>query len=253
MPDAILHLSSLVGGPLLDSSGKQLGRVEDVIARLDLGDRLPPVTGLMAKIAGRDMFVPAERVAQLEPAAARTSTTKLNLGQFVRRPGELMLRADVLGRSLINVNTARLVRANEVELTCEQGRWRVTAIDSSLNARLRRLLAAPLSRPSGRPRSARPVVRDRTVRRACAHLTAASAPPAPGAAARGPDRRLGRGCLPRGGRGDHAGGRSRQGARGRRVRGARRASTSSSSCASAPMHRSRPCSRGWRAMTRRTC
>ena len=36
-----------------------------------------------------------------------------------------MLRADVLGRSLINVNTARLVRANEVELTCEQGRWRV--------------------------------------------------------------------------------------------------------------------------------
>ena len=140
MPDAILHLSSLVGGPLLDSSGKQLGRVEDVIARLDLGDRLPPVTGLMAKIAGRDMFVPADRVAQLEPAAARTSTTKLNLGQFVRRPGELMLRADVLGRSLINVNTARLVRANEVELTCEQGRWRVTAIDPSLNARLRRLL-----------------------------------------------------------------------------------------------------------------
>jgi CBS domain-containing protein len=140
MPDAILHLSSLVGSPLLDSSGKRLGRVEDVIARLDLGDRPPPITGLMARIASRDMFVPADRVAHLEPAAARTSTTKLNLAQFERRPGELLLRADVLGRSLINVNTARLVRASEVELVCEQGRWRVAGIDPSVGARVRRML-----------------------------------------------------------------------------------------------------------------
>ena len=140
MPEAILHLSSLVGSPLLDSSGKRLGRVGDVIARLDLGDRLPLVTGLMARIAGRDMFVPADRVAHLEPAGARTSTTKLNLAQFERRPGEVLLRADVLGRSLINVSTARLVRANEVELVCEQSRWRVAGIDPSLGARLRRLL-----------------------------------------------------------------------------------------------------------------
>jgi len=140
MPDAILHLSSLVGSPLLDSSGKRLGRVEDVIARLDLGDSRPLVTGLMARIAGRDMFVPADRVAHLEPVAARTSTTKLNLAQFERRPGEVLLRADVLGRSLINVATARLVRANEVELVCEQGTWRVAGIDPSAGAHVRRLL-----------------------------------------------------------------------------------------------------------------
>lgn len=140
MPEPILHLSSLVGSPLLDSSGKRLGRVEDVIARLDLGDRLPPVTGLMARIASRDMFVPANRIAQLEPAAARTSTTKLNLAQFERRPGELLLRADVLGRSLINVSTARLVPAREVELVRQAGTWRVAGIESSLAARVRRLL-----------------------------------------------------------------------------------------------------------------
>jgi MgtE intracellular N domain/CBS domain len=140
MPDAILHLSSLVGSPLLDSSGSRLGRVEDVIARLDLGDLPPPVTGLMARIGSRDMFVPADRVAHLEPAAARTSTTKLNLAQFERRPGEVLLRADVLGRSLINVNTARLVRANEVELACDDSKWRVTGIDPGIGARLRRLL-----------------------------------------------------------------------------------------------------------------
>jgi CBS domain-containing protein len=140
MPDGVLHLSSLAGSSLLDSAGERLGRVDDVIARLDLADPLPPVIGLRASIGGRLLFVPANRIARLEPGSAHTSTTKLNLAQFERRPGEVLLRSDVLGHSMINVNTARLVRAGEVELTHEDGTWRVAGIDASLGARFRRLL-----------------------------------------------------------------------------------------------------------------
>ena len=104
MSQAIVHLSSLAGSPLLDSAGERLGRVEDVVARLDLGDGLPPVIGLKARIGGRELFVPISRIERLEPAAARTSTTKLNLAQFERRPGEVLLRADLLDHSLINVD-----------------------------------------------------------------------------------------------------------------------------------------------------
>ena len=108
MPDGVLHLSSLAGSPLLDSAGERLGRVDDLVARLDLADPLPPVIGLRAAIGGRLLFVPANAVARLAPGGAHTSTTKLNLAQFERRPGEILLRSDVLGRSLINVNTAPL-------------------------------------------------------------------------------------------------------------------------------------------------
>jgi Mg/Co/Ni transporter MgtE len=52
----------------------------------------------------------------------------------------LLLRSDVLDRSLINVATAQLVKAREVELVCEDGRWRVAGIDSSLRPRLFRFL-----------------------------------------------------------------------------------------------------------------
>jgi CBS domain-containing protein len=140
MAERVVHLSSVAGAPLLDSGGARLGRVEDVIARLDMGERLPLVAGLKARIGGRQLFVPINRVAALGPAAARTSTTKLNLAQFERRPGEVLLRSDVLGHSLIDVRTARLVAAREVELACEDGVWRVAAIDPSFRARLRRLL-----------------------------------------------------------------------------------------------------------------
>jgi CBS domain-containing protein len=140
MSEAVIHLSALAGSPLLDSAGEHLGRVQDVVARLDESSSLPPAIGLKVRIGGRDSFLPIDRVERLEPAAARTSTTKLNLAQFERRPGEVLLRADLLDRSLINVKTARLVTAREVELVCRDGAWRVAGIDPSLRPRLWRLL-----------------------------------------------------------------------------------------------------------------
>jgi CBS domain-containing protein len=124
----------------LDYAGKRLGRVTDIVARLDSGDPLPPVIGLKAKIGGREMFVPASRVEKLGPDVAQTATTKLNLAQFERRSGEVLLAADVLDRSLINVKTAKLVTAREVDLVCEDSVWRVAGVDPTVRARVRRFL-----------------------------------------------------------------------------------------------------------------
>jgi CBS domain-containing protein len=140
MSGSVLHLSSLVGSPLLDSAGERLGKIGDLIARLDGGGQLPSITGLKARIGGRELFVPAERIAELEPQAARTSTTKLNLAQFERRPGEVLLGADVLGRSVINVSTARLVTVREVDLIDDAGAWRVAGIVPGVGASINRLL-----------------------------------------------------------------------------------------------------------------
>jgi CBS domain-containing protein/sporulation protein YlmC with PRC-barrel domain len=138
MPE-VAHLSSLAGSPLLDSQGERLGKVDDVVARLDDGSAT--VIGLTARIGGREMFVPMGRVQQLGPYSVQTATTKLDLAQFERRPGEVLLRADVLDRSLINVDTARLVTAHEVDLVRdEDGAWRVAGIDPSIRPRLWRLL-----------------------------------------------------------------------------------------------------------------
>lgn len=140
MAEAIVHLSAIVGSPLLDSSGERLGTVKDVVAAIDADAGPPQVIGLQARIGGRELFVPIDRVERLEADAARTSTTKLNLAQFERRPGEVLLAADLLGHSLINVETARLVKAQEVDLFCDAGTWRVAGIDPTFKARMRRLL-----------------------------------------------------------------------------------------------------------------
>ncbi len=137
----MLHLSSVLRCPLLDRSGERLGRVEDLIVRL--ADRgYPPVTGLKAKIGGRELFVPVNRIAELAPGAVRLSGEKLSLGRFERRVGEVLLGQDVLGHKLVNVEAdpPRLVTAHEIELACIDGWWRVVGVDHSARAQLRRLL-----------------------------------------------------------------------------------------------------------------
>ena len=125
-----MHLSSVVRSPLLDRAGERLGRVEDVIVRLADGG-YPPVTGLKARIGGRELFVPANRIADLEHGAVRLSGEKLSLRRFERRPGEVLLAADVLGRKLVDVEAdpPRLVTAHEIELACIEGWWRLVGVD----------------------------------------------------------------------------------------------------------------------------
>jgi CBS domain-containing protein len=129
----------------LDRAGERLGRVEDLIVRLADGG-YPPVTGLKARIGGRDLFVPTDRIATLEPGAVRLSGEKLSLGRFERRVGEVLLGQDVLGRKLVNVEAdpPSLVTAHEIELACIEGWWRVVGVDHSSRAQLRRLLPRPL-------------------------------------------------------------------------------------------------------------
>jgi len=140
-----MHLSMLLHSPLLDRTGERLGRVEDVIVRLADGG-YPPVTGLKARIGGRELFVPVDKIAKLEVGAAGLSAQKLNLGRFERREGEVLLRQDLLGRKLVNVEAdpPRLVSAHEIELACIEGWWRVVGVDPSVRAQLRRALPRPL-------------------------------------------------------------------------------------------------------------
>jgi CBS domain-containing protein len=140
----VLHLSLILGGALRDADGTKLGRVDDLIVRLG-GAGYPPLTGFLVTIAGRHSYVPAERVATVAPGAVTLTKAKLDLRPFARRADEVLLKHDVLDHQLINVEGARLVRANEVELARVDGWWRVVGVDTGPRGGLRRLLPRSLA------------------------------------------------------------------------------------------------------------
>src|SRR5438105_2937164 len=135
----ILHLSSVVGSPLRDADGERLGTAEDVIVRLG-GAGYPPITGFLVNVAGRTSYLGVDRVSDIGADGVVLRQAKLDLRRFERRPDEVLLRRDVLDRQLINVEGARLVRANEIELAHLGGSWRVVGVDTGPRGGLRRLL-----------------------------------------------------------------------------------------------------------------
>ena len=139
----ILHLSTVVGSPLRDADGERLGKVEDLIVRLG-GVGYPPITGVLVTVAGRTSYLGVNRVSEIGPGGVVLNKAKLDLRRFERRAEEVLLKRDLLDRQLINVEGARLVRANEIELALVAGSWRVVGVDTGPRGGLRRLLPKSL-------------------------------------------------------------------------------------------------------------
>jgi CBS domain-containing protein len=88
------------------------------------------------------VYVPIEKVGSFDGEAVRLTSAKLDLRSFERREGEVLLRADVLGHRLIDVETAHLIKAADLELEQRGDDWVLVGVDT--RRRSRRLFGARL-------------------------------------------------------------------------------------------------------------
>lgn len=140
----LTHVSSLIRAPLVDRDGGRVGRVVDCIIRVGAAAH-PPLTGLIVRIGGRELFVKISKVSQLSPNRVVLDSERVDLRKFERRPGELLLAKDLMARHLINLVGGRLITANEIELAQVDGVWEVVGVDAGRRPFLRRLLPSRLS------------------------------------------------------------------------------------------------------------
>ncbi len=132
-------VTQLLRSPVLNPAGAEVGRLQDLIVKLAEGGS-PPVTGLKVRVGAQDVFVGKDLIDKLEPGAVRLNTHTLQTQPFQRRPGEVLLAADVLGRHLVDVARGRIVQAHDLVLSPAEDGWRLQGIDRSPQAMLRRLL-----------------------------------------------------------------------------------------------------------------
>jgi CBS domain-containing protein len=147
-----LMVTQILRSPILNPAGVELGRLEDLIVKLDAGG-YPPVTGIKVRMGGRDVFVSSKNIEKLAPGEVRLNAAGLDTGDFQRRPGEVLLAADVLGRHLMDVVRARIVQAHDLVLAHSDDGWRLLGVDRSPRAMLRRLV----------PRRGRPDLRKHAI------------------------------------------------------------------------------------------
>ena len=130
-------LSQCIGLPVRDPSGEPLGSIADLIVAI--GGRYPPVTGLVAKTDRRQIFIPWRDVASFDEGGARLHVRTIDIGKFRQRQNEILLKADLLDRQIVDIEGRKVIRVNDVRLDNIEGRLRVVAVDVGAAGLLRRL------------------------------------------------------------------------------------------------------------------
>jgi CBS domain-containing protein len=130
-------LSQCIGLPVRDPSGEPIGSIADLIVAI--GGTYPPVTGLVARTDRRQIFLPWRDVEALADDGAHLRVRTIDIGKFAQRPNEILLKADLLDRQIVDIEGRKVIRVNDVSLDEIDGRLRVVAVDVGAAGLLRRL------------------------------------------------------------------------------------------------------------------
>ena len=134
-----VFVARVVGLPVFDPLGDQVGRVRDVVVALRIGRDAPRVLGIVVEITSRKrIFVPIGRVTTIDPEAVVLTTGTVSLRRFDKRPGETLVLAEMLDRSVTIVESGEA--ATVVDVAMEQTRtdWLLSRVAVRRGTRRRR-------------------------------------------------------------------------------------------------------------------
>ena len=95
-----VYAARLVGLPIFDPQGDQVGKVRDLVAAVRSEVNQPRVLGLVAEVFGRRrIFVPMTRVTNIDSGQVYT-TGLLNMRRFEQRPTEILVMGQMLDRTV---------------------------------------------------------------------------------------------------------------------------------------------------------
>ncbi len=117
-----VYVARLVGLPIFDPQGEQVGKVRDVVAAVRSEVKQPRVLGLVAEVFGRRrIFVPMTRVTNIDSGQVYT-TGLLNMRRFEQRPTETLVIGQMLERQVTIPSTG--VSGTVYDVGMEQARNR---------------------------------------------------------------------------------------------------------------------------------
>jgi CBS domain-containing protein len=121
-----------------DRSGAEVGRLQDLVVAWR-GEPYPPVTGLVMRIGRRHAYVPIDHVGEISTDRITLQSVRLDLRDFERRAGEVVLNGDVVDHQLVDVDGVRVIRAADLYLAKVGEEYRLVGVDVGFQTLLRRL------------------------------------------------------------------------------------------------------------------
>src|SRR5579864_784532 len=136
-----LALTELLGAPVLDSAGRNCGRVREV-ALVPQDDRVR-ISILIVKTKTGDRALPLQSVTSIN-AGVRASTAYADWSSINATEGLFLLESNLLDQQVIDVHGRKVVLVNDVDLQQEsvgnRSVLKVSSVDVGARGAIRRLL-----------------------------------------------------------------------------------------------------------------
>jgi CBS domain-containing protein len=120
-----VYVARLAGLAVFDPNGDLVGRVRDAVARVTSNP--PRVVGLVAEMPiRRRIFLPIGRVVNIDAESVMLSTGTLNLRRFEKRPGELLVLAELLDRRVTLKSNGQAATVVDIAMESDRnGEWKL--------------------------------------------------------------------------------------------------------------------------------
>ena len=135
----IISLVGLAGRPVLNQSGEEVGHLVDMVARVHNGDDYPAVTGIVVRVGRRRAYLDAAAIHHVDRRSVTLRTARLDLREFHRREGEVLLARDILDHQLVDTDQIQVIRAADLGQVQVGDHVRLVGVDVSIQTLLRRL------------------------------------------------------------------------------------------------------------------
>ncbi|MBI2844882.1 MAG: magnesium transporter [Armatimonadetes bacterium] len=132
-----MFLSEVIGKPITDVTGEQVGTLQDLVA--SPGAQFPPVTAVVISVRGGDTVFAQWQQARVIDSNIRLTVPLQDIKPHQAQEGDILLKRDVLDKQIVDVHDYRVVRVNDVRLEESDTGLFLVGVDTGMRGLLRRI------------------------------------------------------------------------------------------------------------------
>jgi Mg2+ transporter MgtE len=133
----MIHLSRMLGRPVVDADGQQIGTISDVA--IASGEVFPRVTSLAFLGPDRTPFMLSWRkyVERFDGESVQLTIPAKDIRFSYLQPDEVLLRRDLLGKQIVDTQGKKVVRVRDLKLSDSRGQYRLLGAEVGVRGVMR--------------------------------------------------------------------------------------------------------------------
>ncbi len=132
-----IFVSEVYKKPVLDQTGEEIGKLTDIV--VTMGEPFPAVSAITVASGKGSFLVPWDTVNLFNRRVISVNAYARDLAPSMPSPTDILICRDLLDKQIVDINGAKLVRVNDLELGDVKGKLCLVAADIGLRGLLRRL------------------------------------------------------------------------------------------------------------------